>query len=121
VPGCNEYVSDLYKMSKESFLFWSNNSKPRSGPLCAVIRKSGAHFKYAFRQCRKDEDRIKADILGKQRYDRGYNSFWHAVDKETEKKTSIANTVGGVNGEDNVTNMWGGHFLYIIELGARQY
>ena len=44
-------------------MYWSQNGKPRFGPIYEEMRRSRALFKYVLRHCRLEDTRIKYDIL----------------------------------------------------------
>ncbi len=63
IAGWNDYCKDLHCESREAFLQWKANNKPRYGPLYDIMRRKHANFKYAFRKCRNDLDRKRCDNL----------------------------------------------------------
>ena len=65
-PGWSDYVSDLYKYSKEMRLIWINNGKPRKGAISHEYTCSKARFKYALRYIRKNETILRKDSLAKK-------------------------------------------------------
>ena len=63
VPGWNIYVSELHDIARNEFLYWRANGSPREGPIAATMRTSRARFKLALRECKINEDRIKAEAM----------------------------------------------------------
>lgn len=47
VPGWNDCVSDLYALSRTSFLLWREQGSPRCGPTADFMRRSRRQFRYA--------------------------------------------------------------------------
>ena len=81
VPGWNEYVKEHHLHAKDSLWWWNLNNKPRNGPIYQAMRTTRAHFKYALRFVKKQEDTTRADSLARDLYDKDVDGFWKAVDK----------------------------------------
>ena len=61
VPGFDNYVKDRHGTARSDYVAWRDAGKPRSGAPCSNMRRSRLKFKYAFRQCKMNEDAIRAD------------------------------------------------------------
>ena len=66
VPGWNNYVKELYDLSRRSFLAWRQAGSPRSGIVTNKMRRRRAIFKAALRRCRKAEECMKAEALASE-------------------------------------------------------
>ena len=62
-PGWNDHVVELHLNARECYLIWRNNSKPRHGPEYEDMKLSRAIFKLAMRECRRNEELMKADAM----------------------------------------------------------
>ena len=62
-PGWNEYVRDAHSEARDAFKLWVRSSKPRQGDVFQSMKQSRARFKFKLRQCKRDEARVRADIL----------------------------------------------------------
>ena len=63
IPGWNSYVKDFYTTSREAFKMWKECGSPRTGPIACTMRTARANFKYALRQCRREEESMRAEAL----------------------------------------------------------
>ena len=61
VPGFNDYVKDLHSTARSDYVAWRDAGKPRSGAPCSNMRRSRLKFKYALRQCKRNEHAIRSD------------------------------------------------------------
>ena len=61
VPGFNDYVKDLHSTARSDYVAWRDAGRPRSGAPCSNMRRSRLKFKYALRQCKRNEDAIRSD------------------------------------------------------------
>ena len=53
LAGWNDVVKDKHKESRQAFLLWCANGKPRQGQIYDMMRQSRTQFKYAVRICRR--------------------------------------------------------------------
>ena len=64
VPGWNDYVKDTHEFSRGAFLSWRHAGSPRFGPIAQHMRNARAHFKLALRNCKRNENNIRAKKSG---------------------------------------------------------
>ena len=50
IPGWNDLCAELHNQARDAFLLWRENSKPRSGPFCDLMRSTRAKFKSAIQK-----------------------------------------------------------------------
>ena len=62
-PGWNEYVKDAHSEARDAFKLWVQSIKPRQGDVFQSMKQSRARFKFKLRQCKREEARVRADIL----------------------------------------------------------
>ena len=110
VPGFNDYVKDLHSTSRFDYVACRDAGKPRSGATCSNVRRSRLKFKYALRQCKRNED---ADRYAKSLLDKDMVSFWKHIRKSNNVRVPLASTVGGVTGESEIAEMWQDHYKSI--------
>ena len=112
VPGWNEYVAAKHSLAREAYCNWLLAGKSRQGPELFWMQQTRSRFKYALRFCQQNEKEIGADMLANNLMDKDYKGFfWNSVRRlSNSKATGHSTTVGGCNGEDNIVNMWKGHF-----------
>ena len=75
VLGFNDYVKDLHSVARSDYVSWRDAGKPRSGSPCRNMRRYRLTFKYALRQCKKDEDAIRSDQYAKSLLHKDMVSF----------------------------------------------
>ena len=63
VPGFNEHLKELHCEAMAQYLIWRDAGRPRTGESHSDMRVSRLCFKYAFRQCRANENMMRADAL----------------------------------------------------------
>ena len=117
VPGFNEYVKDLHCTARSDYVAWRDAGKQRSGVLCSNMRRSRLMFKYALRQCKRNEEAIRADQHAKSLFDKDMVSFWKHIRKENSARVPLATTIGGgggVTGETDIAEMWQDHYKSIL-------
>lgn len=114
VPGWNEHCKDLHADARESYILWRDMGKPRSGPICELMRRSRLRFKYAFRQCKRQEKVERANAMAKDLESKDLRSFWNKVTQLQNKKLPIPTHVNGSHGEQDITHMWKDHYETIM-------
>ena len=65
-PGWSDYVSDLYRFSRDTYKLWLENGKPRGGPIHDIYAQSKCRFKYACRFIKKHEDDLRRESIAKK-------------------------------------------------------
>lgn len=111
VPGWNDVVKDKYDLSREAFLEWVANEKPRAGLIFQNMVRLRAQFKLAFRYCRNHVEQLKADACAKSLNLQDSKKFWNNVNKlGNSKATKFANCINGFIGDSDIASMWKTHF-----------
>ena len=100
--------------AKDALWWWNLNNKPRNGPIYEAMRTTRAHFKYALRFVKKQEDNARADSLARDLYDNDVDGFWKAVHKMNACNNVQANVIDGITGQDSIANYWKEHFYKIL-------
>ena len=72
------------------------------------------NFKYALRQCKRNEEIVRADAMAKDFESKDVKSFWSKVSKMQNDKLPLPSVVNGCQGEDAIVNMWKSHFERIM-------
>ena len=78
------------------------------------MRRSRLQFKYALRQCRINEDAIRADKYAKSLLDKDNLSFWKHNYKSNNAMVPLATPIGGITGENEIAEMWQDHYKSIL-------
>ena len=109
-PGWSDYVADIYKYSCEVRRIWIDNGKPRQGPLFHEFARSKAKFKYTLRYISNNEDLLRKESLAKKLAQSNSKDFWTDINKISNSKTPLPNTIENANTPDNILNLWNDHF-----------
>ena len=78
------------------------------------MRITRLQFKYALRQCRMDEDMIRADALARSLHCKDTTPFWKGVKSMRDSDVFLATKVGGAVGDANVSKLWQDHFSTLL-------
>ena len=113
-PGWNEYVKDAHSEARDAFKLWVQSSKPRQGDVFQSMKQSRARFKFKLRQCKREEARVRADILANDLVKRNTTQFWKHVSKQHRRCIIPADTVGGATGRDSIACMWKSHYANLF-------
>lgn len=114
VPGWNDYVRESHDQAREAFLWWQTNNKPRTGPIFDLMKTSRANFKCSLRLCKSIESRAQADALARKFLCKDSTTFWKEIKRINRTKTSLANSVNNVSGDENIAAMWKRHYSNIL-------
>ena len=113
-PGWSDYVSELYKYSREIRFLWLDNGKPRQGSLFQELNRSKARFKYALRFIRKNESNLRKESLAKKMTKLNSNEFWKEISAINNSKTPLPVTVENANEPQAICKLWENHYQGIF-------
>ena len=116
VPGWNEYVKEHHSLAKGAQWWWKLNNRPRHGHIYDNMRVTRAHFKYALRFVRNQEDMARADSLAQDLSDQDVDGFWKTMHKMNNCNTILANVIDGVSGPDSIASHWKQHFDKLLNV-----
>ena len=114
VPGFNEHLKELHDQARQCYLSWRSIGRPRTGDVHNDMRVSRLRFKYALRQCRSNEEMMRADALALSLKNKDSTSFWKDVSKMANSKVPLASKVGDSVGSVEITDMWQTHFSDLL-------
>ena len=122
IPGWKDHVDALHTEARSNYLIWRNLGKPRTGPSNELMRRSRLQFKYALRQCQRQEDSIRADAMAKSHLEHDCKTFWKEVKKSYNNKVPLSTNVDGCTGEEKITTMWQEHYKNLLNcIKTNQY
>ena len=78
------------------------------------MRVSRLRFKYVLRQCRANEEMMRADALAHSLSSRDSTSFWKDVGKMANSKDPLASKVENAVGNHEINDMWEVHFFNLL-------
>ena len=70
------------------------------------MKSTRLHFKYALRNCKRNESRIKSDKLANKLLAKDSISFWKGIKNSNTSSHVLANNIDGVTGTDNISDFW---------------
>ena len=85
VPGWNDHVRDVHTEARHAYVTWRDFGKPRSGPVCELMRTTRLRFKYALRHCQAAEDTARADAIAKSLATKDMAGFWKSIKNMNNK------------------------------------
>ena len=105
IPGWNDLVKDKYEYSRALFLQWIDAGKPRFGYLCEEYRRAKLNFKYALRQCRRNENMHTSDKLAAPLFDGDGKKFWSRI-RRMNSKPKLPTSVDTASDSEAICDMW---------------
>ena len=113
-PGWADYVSDLYKDSRDMGKMWCNAGKPRQGQIFELYRQSKSRCKYAIRYIKRHENSLRKESLARKLVDKNPIEFWKEVKHMNASNTPLPTCIDGISGADNIAQMWRDHYSDIF-------
>ena len=114
VPGWNMYVSELHDTARRDFLYWRSIGSPREGPIAVIMRASRARFKLALRECKREEERMRAEALAAKMVGGDGAGFWKDVKSLCPQRPSLAGRVDDAVGDQQIVNLWKERFHCLL-------
>ena len=114
VPGWNTYVSESHEKARRDFLYWRSMGSPREGTIAYNMRTSRARFKLALRECRREEARLRAEVLAAKMILGSSSKFWKDANVFCPQKSTLAGKIDDAVGEHAIVNLWKDHFCHLL-------
>ena len=109
-PGWSDYVSDLYKYTREIRCMWLENGAPRQGHLFDELTRSKARFKYAKRYIERNEDMLRKESLAKKHAQSNSKDFWSEIRTVNNSKMPLPSSIDNAKCPNDILQLWRGHF-----------
>ena len=113
IPGWNAQVREQYARSRAEFLHWRSLGSPRHGEDAERMRSARAAFKYALRQCRRNEDAMRSEAMSRKLASGDSRSFWRYV-TGSGGASARPDRIDGAVGEEEVANLWATKFGTVL-------
>ena len=94
VVGWNNYCKSLYADARKKFLAWHKGGRLRYGPCFENMKSSRTVFKNALNYCKKNEAKIRKEILLENFLDNKYK-FWKELSKINGNSSKKAVLIDG--------------------------
>ena len=79
ITGWNRYCKNLHGDARKKFLIWHSHGRIRVGETFEAMKTSRSTFKKALKFCRKNELRLKKEILLAKFKTKKSKFFWKEV------------------------------------------
>ncbi len=110
IAGWSDLVETQHNQARDAYLEWRAAGKPRQGSAFEDMKSSRARFKYAFRECVRNQETLKANAMASSLQQKDYVGFWKKVCQMNNSKIPTSNTVNGVSGPAEIADMWRTHY-----------
>ena len=114
VPGFNEFVKQLHSEARADYLLWKASGKPRAGLLYFDMCQSRIRFKLRLRECRHNEEIIRANEHAKSLMEKDMTSFWKGIKKNYNSRVSLAPMIDNCIGEKDICDMGQAHYKDLL-------
>ena len=114
VVGWNEYCKEKYTNAREKFLLWHFSGKPRTGNIFSDMKYTRTLFKKALNYCRKNELRIKREILLSKFSRANKDLFWKNVSKINGSGKPNILLIDGENNLNDITAIFDNKYQKIL-------
>ena len=112
-PGWSDYVSDIYKHTRELRRMWLERGASRQGPLFNELKISKARFKYAKRFIERNEDLLRKESIAKKHAEANSKQFWTEINSINNSKMPLPTTIDGSHTPNDILQLWKDHFKNI--------
>ena len=106
VPGWSAHVAEFHDEARRAFLQWRDAGSPREGQLALRMRAARATFKRALRQCKRDEEVMRAEALASKIIAKDDVNFWKDIKKSVPRSNKIPGKIDTATGVTEITNLW---------------
>ena len=114
VPGFNEFAKQLHSEARADYLLWKASGKPRAGLLYLSMCQSRIRFKRTLRECRQNEETIRANAHANSLMKKDMTSFWKGIKKDNNTKIPLAPMVDNCIGDKEICDMWQTHYKQLL-------
>ena len=105
IAGWNLSAKVKHELARTAFLQWRASGSPKDGPEFSQMRLTRLAFKYAFRDLKRDKNRLKANKLASPLLDQDPNRFWSIIKHEIDRGSPLPQSLGGSTGSVNISAM----------------
>ena len=114
VVGWSDFVHDLHKATRVSYIQWCEAKKTKESALYDEMDQSRRQFKTALGRCRQNRVGIECDKLASAMIKKDSKKFWKSV-----RHKLAADVTANVDEIDNVfiVNVWREKYVGIYNMG----
>ena len=88
IPGFNEFAKQSHSEALGDYLLWKAFGTPRSGLL--YLNLSRIRFMRTLRECRQNEEIIRANAHANSLMEKDMTSFWKGIKKDSDARVRLA-------------------------------
>ena len=118
-PGWNEHVAGLHAEARRAFKAWIVSGRDRQGLLFKQKKRANAHFKYALRYIKRNENSLRSESLACKLQYKNYNDFWKEIRAMNSSKLPLPTDIEGASGSDAICQMWRQHYSELFNCHGR--
>ena len=108
------FAKQLHSEARADYLLWKASGKPRAGLLYFNMCQSRIRFKRTLRECRQNEEIIRANEHAKSLMEKDMTSFWKGIKKNYNSKVPLAPMINNCVGEKDICDMWQAHYKDLL-------
>ena len=114
VPGFNEFAKQLHSEARGDYLVWKASGKPRSGLLYLNMCQSRIRFKHTLRECRQNEEIIRANAHTNSLMEKDMTSFWKGIKKDSNARVRLTPMIDNCIGDNEICDMWQAYYKTLL-------
>ena len=100
--------------SRADYLLWKASGKPRAGLLYLNVCQSRIRFKRTLRECRQNEETIRANAHANSLMKKDMTSFWKGIKRDNNTRVPLAPMVDDCIGDKEICDMWQTHYKQLL-------
>ena len=90
------------------------SGKPCSGLLYLNMCQSRIRFKRTLRECRQNEEIIRANAHANSLMEKDMTSFWKGIKKDSNARVPLAPMIDNCIGDKEICDMWQAHYKTLL-------
>ena len=104
----------MHSEARGDYLLWKASGKPRSGLLYLNMCQSRIRFKRTLRECRQNEEIIRANAHANSLMEKDMTLFWKGIKKDSNARVPLAPMIDNCIGDKEICNMWQAHYKTLL-------
>ena len=104
----------MHSEARGDYLLWKASGKPRSGLLYLNMCQSRIRFKRTLRECRQNEEIIRANAHANSLMEKDMTSFWKGIKKDSNARVPLALMIDNCIGDKEICDLWQAHYKTLL-------
>lgn len=106
VPGWNDHVEAYFRSALFWHKIWVENDRPSQGLLYGLRKKTRSEYHKALKLMLNKSMSVRCDKMANALKEKNSRNFWKEVKKHSKKPKGYPNRVDGVQGEENIAELF---------------